>query len=145
MREITSAEVQGLKECLESLAEHHNEVSTDFGGSYPSRPYEETLELFEQALTSGTSRIAVAEDRGCIIGFCKIDICAENGKLDYLVVKKAYRGKGCGKLLMDWAMQTFESCNVRHIEVKVVAGNDAIHLYEKYGFKVNAHILALNR
>lgn len=33
---------------------------------------------------------------------------------------------------------------VKSIEVKVVAGNDAIRLYEKYGFQINAHILKHN-
>lgn len=28
---------------------------------------------------------------------------------------------------------------VSQVEVKVVDGNDVIHLYEKYGFKINAH------
>ena len=45
---------------------------------------------------------------------------------------------------MDWAMQPFRSKGVKSIEVKVVAGNDAIRLYEKYGFQINAHILKLN-
>ena len=64
------------------------------------------------------------EDNGSVVGFCKIDICGYVGKLDYLVVLKEYRGKGYGK---------------------VVDGNEAIHLYEKYGFKMNAHILVNNR
>jgi ribosomal protein S18 acetylase RimI-like enzyme len=45
---------------------------------------------------------------------------------------------------MDWAMQTFRLKNVHSIEVKVAAGNDAIHLYEKYGFRINAQILRLD-
>jgi|MGYP000002985284 hypothetical protein len=42
---------------------------------------------------------------------------------------------------MDWAMAVFSGSGVRKIEVKVVDGNDAVHLYEKYGFRMNAHIL----
>ena len=34
---------------------------------------------------------------------------------------------------------------VNSIEVKVVAGNDAIRLYEKYGFQLSAQILRLDR
>ena len=44
-------------------------------------------------------------------------------------------------MLMDWAMKFFSEKGITQIEVKVVAGNEAIHLYEKYGFKINAHIL----
>lgn len=103
MCEIVSTEVPKLRACLESLAEHHNAVSNNFKGKYPSRPYENTLKLFEEALINKTSRIAVAEEQGCIVGFCKIDICAEGGRIDYIVILKEHRGKGCGKLLMDWA------------------------------------------
>ena len=46
---------------------------------------------------------------------------------------------------MDWAMSYFDRNGVHHIEVKVVDGNEAIYLYEKYGFKMNAHILVNNR
>ena len=33
---------------------------------------------------------------------------------------------------------------VNSIEVKVAAGNDAIRLYEKYGFRLSAQILRLD-
>lgn len=46
MREITADEAPELRECLESLAAHHNAVSTNFKGDYPSRPYDETLTMF---------------------------------------------------------------------------------------------------
>ena len=42
---------------------------------------------------------------------------------------------------MDWAMGVLEENGVRRVEVKVVDGNDAIRLYERYGFQMNAHIL----
>lgn len=145
MREITTDEVPKLSNCLRALAEYHNEVSTCFKGDYPSRPYESTLKLFEKALAEKTSHIAVVEDDNSIVGFCKIDIYDENGKLDYLVVKKEYRGKGYGKILMDWAMQLFTRYGIHYIEVKVIDGNEAIHLYEKYGFRINAHILVNNQ
>lgn len=141
MREITPKEVCGLEECLRALSEYHNAVSVHFQGRYPSRPYEKTLALFEDALKKQTSRIAVIEDGKRIAGFCKVDLDGEKGKLDYLVVLETYRNRGFGKMLMDWAMKTFEEQGVHQIEVKVVDGNEAIHLYEKYGFRMNAHIL----
>lgn len=107
--------------------------------------YENTLESFENALRKKESYIAVTEIEDWIIGFCKVDIKGEIGKLDYLVVKEEFRGKDFGKELMDWAMLMFDQNNVRHIEVKVVDGNKAIHLYEKYGFKMKSHILGIER
>lgn len=141
MREITATEVWELKGCLQELAFCHNEVSTDFKGNYPSSSYVNTLKSFENALLEKSSRIAVTEENGQIIGFCKIDVRRDNGKLDYLVVHKDYRERGYGIVLMDWPMKCFDEDCVRYVEVKVVDGNDAIHLYEKYGFKINAHIL----
>ena len=141
MRELFPQETDKLLECLQDLSAHHNEVSLHFRGRYPSRPYEQTLAMFSQALLQGRSKIAVAEDEDRIVGFCKIDLEEIKGKLDYLVALRRSRGKGYGKALMDWAMHTFQTHHTEQIEVKVVAGNDALHLYEKYGFQVSAHVL----
>ncbi len=141
MREITAEEVQKLRGCLQALAAYHNQVSTFFSGSYPGCPHDVTLSAFAKALEENTARIAVVEREGSVVGFCKIDLLGGKGKLDYLVVQEAYRGSGYGKALMDWAMETFARHAVEQIEVKVVAGNEAIHLYEAYGFHLNAHLL----
>lgn len=50
MREITKDEVQKLEKCLQLLVEYHNAVSMYFKGSYPSRPYQNTLTMFAEAL-----------------------------------------------------------------------------------------------
>lgn len=141
IRTLKQNEVWKLKRCIRELAEHHNTVSVNFKGSFPRRPYEVTIESFETSLKNGTSKIAVVEENEQIAGFCKVDFQGTTGKLDYLVVLKEYRGNGYGQQLMDWAMQEFETNGIKQIEVKVVDGNEAIHLYEKYGFKMNAHIL----
>lgn len=142
MREITADEIPRLRACLAALAAHHNRVSVHFAGHYPNRPFEETLDRFEQMLASGASRIAVIEENGGIIAFCKIDCIDAHGKLDYLIVLPQARRRGYGRALMDWAMETLFRMGARETEVKVVDGNDrALHLYEAYGFRMNAHIL----
>lgn len=141
IREIDETEVYKLLTCIVQLSEHHNLVSINFNGFYPSKPFEDTLDTFHKSLQNGQSHIAVIENAKKVIGFCKVDIVHQNGKLDYLVVLHEHRGKGYGKKLMDWAMDTFRKNNINHIEVRVVDGNDAIHFYEKHGFKMNAHIL----
>ncbi len=65
--------------------------------------------------------------------------------MDYLVILEEYRGMGFGKKFMDWAMQIFAERGIQQIEVKVVDGNETVHLYEKYGFKMNAHILTYDK
>ena len=142
LRQITADEAPRLRACVQALSEHHNRVSVNFKGSYPSRSYDKTLSLFAQALEENVSRIAVIEEDSGIVGFCKVDLHGDGtGKLDYLVVLPQCRGRKYGKALMDWAMAVFSGSGVRKIEVKVVDGNDAVHLYEKYGFRMNAHIL----
>ncbi len=141
IREINIEEISKLYECVKALSEHHNRVSLYHKGSYPTRPYEKTLEKFVADITSGGSKIAVIEDGENVIGFSKIDLDTDCGKLDYLVVLEAYRGRGYGGALMDWAMAAFRAAGIGQIELKVVAGNDAVRLYEKYGFRLNAQIL----
>lgn len=48
MREIEASETRKLEKCLRALAEYHNNVSVNFKGGYPSRPYEETLKLLKR-------------------------------------------------------------------------------------------------
>ena len=87
LRQITADEAPRLRACVQALSEHHNRVSVNFKGSYPSRPYDKTLSLFAQALEENVSRIAVIEEDSGIVGFCKVDLHGDGtGKLDYLVV-----------------------------------------------------------
>ena len=124
IRTIESNEICNLTDCLAALAEHHNAVSLYFKGVYPSRPYEQTLEMFSESLAEGKSLIAVIKEQSSILGFCKLDFAALSGKIDYLIVLPEQRSKGYGTALMDWAMQIFRQKGVISIEVKVVAGND---------------------
>ena len=141
VRTISKDEILKLAECVRELSEYHNQISVNFKGDFPSRPYDITLKMFENALDSRTSQILVEEKNDRIIGFCKIDINNNFGKLDYLVVLREYRGQGYGKKFMDWAMSVFEEQGITEIEVKVIDGNEAVALYEKYSFKMHSHIM----
>lgn len=145
MREIGSEEVPRLHGCLAELAEHHNRVSVNFKGCYPKQPLEETLMRFSSDVDAGVSSIAVAESDDEVIGFCKINHDSSVGVLEYLIVSESHRGKGYGAQLMGWALRRFEELGIHDIDVRVADGNDAISLYEKYGFKMNAHILRLSQ
>ena len=144
IRELAGGEVYRLEECLRELAEHHNRVAEHFKGCYPKKPYAEILGSFEEDVGSGKARIAVTEEKGRILGFCKISACGGAGTVDYLIVLKEARGRGCGDALFSWAMDTLKQSGAGRIEVKVVAGNDAIRFYEKYGFRVCSHVLRLD-
>ena len=137
IREIHSEETGKLYECLETLAEHHNKVYVHFKGSYPKIPSEERIKQFENELEEGKSRIAVIENGNDFVGFCKIGTEGNTGVLEYLVVLSRERGKGYGAALMDWALTAFRKLGLSEIDVKVVYGNEAIRLYEKYrGFGI---------
>ena len=145
IREINPEEAWKLYECLEALAEHHNKVSIHFKGCYPLTPSMQKIKQFESELEKGQSRIAVAENGSNILGFCKIGTDGNAGILEYLVVLDQERGKGYGAALMDWALNTFSKLEVNEINVKVVYGNEAVHLYEKYGFRERSVIMTLER
>ena len=146
IREINSEETGKLYECLEALAEHHNKVSVHFKGCYPQTPSGQRIKQFEKELEEGKSHIAVIEnDSSNVIGFCKIGTDGNTGALEYLVVLDRERGKGYGAALMDWAMNRFRELEVKEIDVKVVYGNEAVHLYEKYGFREKSVIMTLER
>ena len=143
MREITDGEVYLLEECLRELAEHHNEVSVNFSGCFPKKPYRETLAAFEKDVAGGRSRIAVIEKGNRVLGFCKADISGAEGTVDYLIVLKEYRGSGYGEALLDWALNVLRTGGAGRIEVRVVDGNDAVRFYEKHGFRTVSHVLRL--
>ena len=103
IREISKSEIHKLADCISAFSDYHNQVSANFKGCYPSRPGDTgdiTLELFAASLESGTSQIGVVERAGNIMGFCKIGICHNTGKLNYLVVLKEHSGNGCGKKIL---------------------------------------------
>lgn len=145
MREIKQDEVYKLGECLKALAMHHNSVSQNFKGHYPKTPIEQTIARFADEVKEQKAYIAVTENDGKVTGFCKVN--AENtlGVIEYLIVLESQRGQGLGAQLMDWALDKLDSLGVEDIDVKVADGNNAVSLYERYGFKMNAHILRLCR
>ena len=88
-----------------------------------------------------------SRESGEFVGTCSVVPTEEGGcwDLGYAVHKRFWRRGYCTEMLtalMDWAMQTFCALGVSRIEVKVADGNAAaLRFYEKYGFRMNAHIL----
>lgn len=140
-RMLQDGETALLQSCLEELADYHNRVSLYHKGAYPTKSFAEILEDFAREMKAGTAEILILEEGEETAGFCKIHEEESLGELDYLIVREPYRGKGYGKLLMDWAMERFRKKGIERIGVKVIAGNETKSLYEAYGFKLNSHIL----
>ena len=145
MREIKADEAYKVYDCLESMAEHHNKVSTYFKGHYPTMSSKEIIRDFERKLEEGKAFISVVENKDKVVGFCKISVNGSEGVIDYLAVLEEERGRGYGTALIDWAFKKFAELNITGIELKVVYGNDVINLYKKYGFKEKSIIMRVSK
>lgn len=135
-------EIALLENCLIELAIYHNIVSKNFNGIYPLKSYQETLNAIKKQIKESSSIVNGLLLEGEVIGFCKISFETRNGKLDYLYVNKKYRSQGYGRLLMDWAMSEFQKNNIDMIDLKIVIGNPAEKMYEKYGFQPQQTVMS---
>ncbi len=90
---------------------------------------------------SGKNLILVAEDNGKLVGLliARIGNSKRVKHEAYIVVgiRKAYRNQGIGteffKQLNEWAVEN----RLRRLELIVVSNNEnALHLYEKFGFEI---------
>lgn len=129
-------EVHLLRDGMIKLSAYHNTVKTHPDFEYRPIYLDAALERLAAAIPEGGVKVMVLEEDGRVIGFMVIDLDAEGrkGVLNWVFVEEAYRGKGCGGRLMDWAMAEFEAIRATQIDLNVVCGNPAVGLYEKYGF-----------
>ena len=135
LRTINASDVAQLWPLYRELARHHNEVSAHFGGSFPGVPVEEQLRECAEDLSGGKAEVAVIEECGQLVAFCKVDVSGARGYLDELIVARSHRGQGLGSQLMDWADGVFRERGVRRVELRVVVGNEgARRFYERRGF-----------
>lgn len=144
VRELRATELEQLRPCLQELAAYHNKVSLYFKGVYPRITDEERLKKFNTELKDNMALIGVVMYSREIAGFCKLSFAGTDGNLDILIVREKYRNRGLGKKLMEWAIASFKERNVKLLQVKVVTGNPAVKLYEKYGFQLSSSILWRN-
>lgn len=135
LRTITAPEVARLEPLYRTLVRHHNEVSAHFGGSFPSSPVEDQLRECARDLADGKAEVAIIEEQGEPVAFCKVDVIGDSGYLDEFAVMGGHRGQGLGTQLMDWADGVFRQHGARQAELRVVVGNEgARRFYEHRGF-----------
>lgn len=94
-------------------------------------------EVFEEALTEET--FLVAEVSCNVVGLLFYTVRHRGEKntlfVDSLAVEEAYRGKGIGHKLFDYAKELARTRHYDGIELQVNAKNTrAREMYEKYGF-----------
>ena len=94
-------------------------------------------EVFEEALTEETFLVAEVDCKVVGLLFYTVRHKGEKSTLfvDSMAVEEAYRGKGIGHALFDYAKDLARALNYNGIELQVNAKNiRAREMYEKYGF-----------
>ena len=98
-----------------------------------------------KALIAEENNIAI----GCIHGWVENSYFTYKpykiGHAGTIFVKKEFRGKGIGKLLMKELIKWFKKNNIKKVSLCVHTKNKkAIKLYERLGFQVNIEIMNKN-
>ena len=92
--------------------------------------------------------IFVLEDEGRIVGFISTwcDLTAGIGHIPNLVLVSDYRGRGLGRMLINYAFEHFRTRGLSHAKIETLVQNAVgRHLYTSMGFKEVAqqvHFLA---
>ena len=92
--------------------------------------------ILKSELESPNSYYLVARDNSNIVGFAGIKLVIPDGDIMNIVVKKDFRKKGLGSLLLKNLIDLAKSLGVKTIFLEVDDKNfPAISLYNKFGFK----------
>ncbi len=82
----------------------------------------------------GAAVLQISSPDNFLPGFTKHE--GPLGEIEYLVVKKEYRGHGIGMKLVDAAEKSFKEAGCVKMEISYLANNvAAINLYTKLGYK----------
>lgn len=92
--------------------------------------------ILKDELNNKNSRYLVAKLNNEVIGFAGIKIIIDEADIMNIVVKKDFRNKGIGSLLLEKLMDLSKSLNLNYISLEVNEKNiSAIRLYKKFNFK----------
>jgi diamine N-acetyltransferase len=120
------------------LRAHHATVSPTWRENVLSFTFEYRKAYFLKKSAKGLLvLLAIADDDvDAPVGYCVSSISEDNaGEIDSLYVRESHRRRGiAGRLITD-SMDWLKRNAVKSIVVEVLSGNDeAVHLYEKFGF-----------
>ncbi len=102
---------------------------------FPSDAWTEQLFLDEMAQVPSSRAVSVIEIAGHLIGYASLRFVGREGDVNTIAIAKEYQGKGFGKLLLDWMLETAKLNGVKELFLDVRADNQAaIGLYQKEGF-----------
>ena len=99
-----------------------------------SQPW--SREDFLSSLNEANNDYLVAEEEGSIAGYCGYWGIAGEGYIYNVAVKKEYRKKGIGTIMLKNLLEESKSRGIESFTLEVRSSNDAaIHLYESLGFE----------
>ena len=95
-----------------------------------------TFDVLKSEILSNNSKYIVIKNDSEILGFAGIKIILDEADIMNIVVKKAYRNKKIGSLLLDSLVKLSKKLSIKSITLEVNEKNlVAFHLYEKFDFK----------
>ncbi|AGT32423.1 acetyltransferase [Geobacillus genomosp. 3] len=110
---------------------------------------EKVKQLIEPLLQKGGYYLIATEDHqlmGWILIGASQDPLTEKiyGFIYELFVLEEFRGKGIAKKLIETAIEHLKQDGYSEVRLRVYAGNQAMKLYETFGFKQKTMIMSMN-
>lgn len=133
-----------VKPLWEGLREHHGNKSKEFSENLRNRSFENRVADFGHKAADHTFRIElISVDKfNSPIAYCISSLGNDHvGEVESIYIEPDYRGLYIGDLLMRNALKWMDDNGAKSKKLSVVAGNDVLGFYEKYGFKVRSMIL----
>lgn len=102
-----------------------------------------TLEAWQEEMADPAFRFRLAEENGQAAGFCKLGplfVPVETERraieLRQLYILPAWKGRGVGGALVEWAVGTARAAGMEEMYLSVYSDNPvARRLYERFGFE----------
>lgn len=118
------------------LREHHAGLPTPWREEFLASNFEKRKAGLI-AKSPGGLLVLLATTPDAVVGYCVCSIDVDRrGEIDSVFVTASHRRRGVGDQLMTHAMKWFAEREAKPVIVSILAGNDdAIRLYERFGFK----------
>jgi ribosomal-protein-alanine N-acetyltransferase len=89
-----------------------------------------------KAIQDEATNVAVAQERGTLLGFGIMRYGEEKAHLVLLCVAPAHRNRGLGALLLNWLEKSAVTAGLEHIQLEARADNPvAIYFYVEQGYR----------
>ena len=114
---------------LTDLEQMKNTLYSDFDNFW-------SYNVLKQELQNENTTYVIAKENSEVVGFAGISVCLDEATLNNIVVKKSFRNKKIGTLLLKSLIELFESFDLLCLNLEVNENNIyAINLYKHFGFE----------